>query len=264
MLIDWFTVAAQALNFLVLVWLLRRYLYRPILQAIDAREKRVADELADAAAKQADAKQEREDYQKKNEAFDQERAELLSKATDEAGAEKTRLLDEARRAADAMSEKRMEALHNDANNLNQAITRRTQDEVFAIARKVLADLADTDLEERACAVFIDQFRMMEGEGKSSFGHALKAAKEPSLVRSAFELTDERREQIQTAINEIFSADLPLKFETDPDLVSGIELTANGNKVAWSIADYLKSMEQGLGDLLKEKPKGKAEPDAKDS
>jgi len=55
MLIDWFTVGAQALNFLILVWLMRRYLYKPIINAIDAREKRIAAELADAAAKQAEA-----------------------------------------------------------------------------------------------------------------------------------------------------------------------------------------------------------------
>jgi F-type H+-transporting ATPase subunit b len=48
MLIDWFTVVAQVLNFLILVWLLKRFLYRPILNAIDVREKRIAAEVADA------------------------------------------------------------------------------------------------------------------------------------------------------------------------------------------------------------------------
>ena len=51
MLIDWFTVGAQALNFIILVWLLKRFLYKPILNAVDAREKRIAAELADADAK---------------------------------------------------------------------------------------------------------------------------------------------------------------------------------------------------------------------
>jgi F-type H+-transporting ATPase subunit b len=51
MLIDWFTVGAQVLNFLILVWLLKRFLYKPILHAIDAREQRIAKELADADAK---------------------------------------------------------------------------------------------------------------------------------------------------------------------------------------------------------------------
>ena len=53
----------------------------------------------------------------------------------------------------------------------------------------------------------------------------------------------------------------VRFETAPDLVSGIELTTNGQKVAWSIADYLASLEKGVGELLKEKdkPEAKAEP-----
>ena len=46
MLIDWFTVGAQALNFLILVWLMKHFLYQPILHAIDAREKKIAAELA--------------------------------------------------------------------------------------------------------------------------------------------------------------------------------------------------------------------------
>ena len=71
--IDWFTVAAQALNFLVLVWLMKRFLYRPILDAIDAREKRIATELAAAATTMDEARAERAEFKKKNEQLDQER-----------------------------------------------------------------------------------------------------------------------------------------------------------------------------------------------
>ena len=46
MLIDWFTIIAQALNFLILAWLLKRFLYRPVLNALDEREKLIASELA--------------------------------------------------------------------------------------------------------------------------------------------------------------------------------------------------------------------------
>ena len=65
MLIDWFTVGAQALNFVVLVWLLKRLLYKPILAAIDSREKRIAAELADADEKRTQAKRERDEYQQR-------------------------------------------------------------------------------------------------------------------------------------------------------------------------------------------------------
>src|SRR5580704_2922901 len=120
MLIDWFTVGAQALNFLILVWLLKHFLYKPILNAIDAREKLIAGKLTDADAKETEAQKERDEFQKKNEEFDQQRSALLSKATDEAKAERKRLLDEARKAADVLSAKRQESLMNDARNLNQA------------------------------------------------------------------------------------------------------------------------------------------------
>ena len=257
MLIDWFTVGAQALNFLILVWLMRRFLYKPILHAIDEREKHVATELANADAKKAEAQKEHDEFQRKNAEFDQQRAALLSKATGEAEAERQRLLDEARKAAVALSSKRQETLRNEEHNLHQAIRRRTQQEVFAIARKALTDLATTSLEERLGEVFTRRLREMDGKAKQGLGEALKSASDPAVVRSAFDVPAEQRAAIQNALNETFSAEIRVRFETAPDLVSGIELTTNGQKVAWSIADYLASLEKGVDELLKEKDKPEA-------
>jgi F-type H+-transporting ATPase subunit b len=256
-LIDWFTVAAQVINFLILVWLLKRFLYQPILDAIDAREQRIASELADADAKKAEARKERDEFQHKNEAFEQQRATLLSQATDEAKAERQRLLDEARQAADTLSAKRMQTLSNDSHQLNQAIRRRTQAEVFAIARKALTDLATTSLEERMAEVFSRRLRALDEQAKEAFAKALKGGSEPALVRSAFDLPAEQRTMAKAALNETFSSEIQVKFETAPDLVSGIELSTNGQKLAWSIADYLAELEKGVDELLKTQAKTEA-------
>ncbi len=258
MLINWFTVAAQALNFLILVGLLKHFLYKPILTAIDAREKRIAGELADAVAKKSEAQKEHDDFQHKNEDFDRERAALLSKATNEANAERERLLAEARQAADALSAKRREVLKSDVQGLNQAITRRTQEEVFAIARKVLTDLATASLEERLIAVFTRRLRELDGKTKTDLAAAIQTASDPALVRSAFELPTEQRAVIQNALNEAFSAEVRVRFEASPDTVCGIELSANGKKLGWSMADYLASLERAVGELLKESDKSEAE------
>ena len=249
MLIDWFTVAAQAINFLILVWLLKRYLYKPVLNAVDTREKLIAAELADAAAKKSEAGKESEEFRKKNDEFDQQRAALLSKATGDAKAEQGRLLDEARKAADAIGVKRQETLLSDAKNLNEAIVRRTRQEVFAITRKALTDLATVSLEERLGEVFTRRLREMDGKAKQSLAAALKTAADPSVVRSTFDLPMEQRAAVQNALNETFSSEVRIRFETSPELVSGIELSANGQKVGWNIADYLTSMENGVGELL---------------
>jgi F-type H+-transporting ATPase subunit b len=260
MLIDWFTIGAQVLNFLILVWLMKRFLYKPILHAIENREKRIATELANADKKKAETQKESDEFKHKNEEFDQQRAALLSKATDEAEVERQRLLDEARKAAAALSSKQQETLRNDEHNLHQAISRQTQQEVFAIARKALTDLATTSLEERLGEVFTRRLREMDGKVKAGLAEALKTASDPAIVRSAFDLPAEQRAAIQNALNETFSAEINVRFETAPDLISGIELTTNGQKVAWSIADYLESLEKGVDELLKErdKPEAKAE------
>jgi len=258
MLIDWFTVIAQTLNFLILVWLMKRFLYKPILHAIDQREKLIAKELADAAATQSDAQKEREEFQQKNEAFDQQRAALMSKATDEAKAERQRLLDDARQAADDLSAKRLESLRNDVRNMNQDITLRTQQEVFAISRKVLTDLADTSLEKRILDLFINKLKTSKGEEKDQLTAAIKVTRNTVVVRTSFDLSAELSATTERAIKETFGIENQIRFETSSDLISGIELVTDGHKLSWSIADYLKSMENGIAELLDDKVKPEAD------
>jgi len=257
MLVDWFTVGAQVLNFLILVWLMKRYLYKPVLRAIAAREKLIAAQVADAAANRAQADQEREELTRKHEELEQQRAALMSEATKEAQAERQRLIEAARDAADAVSAKRQEALRNEAITLNEAITRRAQEEVFAIARKALADLATTSLEERLGEIFTCVLREMNGSAKEQFAQALSTMTEPAVVRSAFDLPPEQRAAIRSALDETFRAQVPVRFEVAPELVSGIELTASGQKVGWSIAEYLGSLANAVGALvaLEPSPKG---------
>jgi F-type H+-transporting ATPase subunit b len=254
MLIDWFTVGAQALNFVILVWLLKRFLYKPILNAVDAREKRIAAELADADAQKADARKERDEFQRKNHEFDEQRALLLSKATADAQVERQRLIEEARRAADALGAKRQEALRGDASAFHQAIRRQAQQEVFAITRRVLTDLAAASLEDRISEVFVRRLRSMESNAKESLSAALKTTSEPVLIRSAFELPEAQRANIHEALKETLSTDVQLRFETAPDLVSGVELITHGQKLSWSISDYLSSLERGVEALLEEREK----------
>ena len=254
MLIDWFTVIAQILNFLILVWLLKHFFYKPILNAIDAREKKVADELANAEAKKTDAQREIEDFKRKKEELDQQRIALLSKAKDEAKTESLHLIEEARKEAFDLMSRQQEALRNEKQNLNQAIRHRAQQEVFAIARKTLIDLAETSLEERTVEVFSRKLHELKDEEKKQIALELSASPRSLLVLTAFDLPQEQRDLIKKTITETLGIEIQAKFETAPELVSGIELITNGLKVAWSIGDYLTSLEKGINELLEKQPK----------
>ncbi|HUW00324.1 MAG TPA: F0F1 ATP synthase subunit B [Gallionella sp.] len=250
MLIDWFTVTAQAVNFLILVWLMKRYLYQPILKALAAREQRIAASLADADAKMSEAARERGEYTRKNVEFERERAAVMFKAQDEAGNERNRLFEAARNDADEFRDKLQGKLNGEYNRLRDSIRHRTRDEVFAIARKTLTDLAGTTLEQRMAEVFIGRLQGLGDAEKAGLAALLKSPDMPFVVRSAFDLATAQRAAIEAAIRTSLASNAPVRFEIVPELVSGIELNMQGQKIAWSIGDYLASMEKDAIDLLR--------------
>jgi F-type H+-transporting ATPase subunit b len=249
MLIDWFTVGAQVVNFLILVWLLKRFLYKPILNAIDGREKRIADELAGADAKKAQAQKESGDFQAKIKAFDDQRDALMSKAEGDAKAVHDLLVGDARKEADGLRSSQENAMRNELAQLGGEITRLVTSEVFEIARKALADLATVSLEERIGEVFTRRLREMDAKSKGAMAYALNKSSEAGVVRSSFDLGAAQKAAIQNALNEEFSAEVRIRFETAPDGICGIELLANGQKLAWSISEYLFSLQKGVSALV---------------
>lgn len=254
MLIDWFTVTAQVVNFLLLVWLLKRFLYRPILNAIDARETRIAAELADAEAKKAEAIQQRDEYQHKIEEFDEHRAARLDQVTDEVKTERLRLMTSVREETNDLRTRQQEAIKSERRSLSGELTRRTREEVFSIARKALTDLADATLEERMVDVFLRRLRELPDADLAGIKTALNTSKDPLFVRTSFSLSAEYHTTIETAINATLGAVKPVQFETEPDLVSGIELSVNGQRLGWSIADYLGSLSGSIDSLLESQSK----------
>lgn len=245
MIIDWFTVVAQVINFLILVWLLRRFLYSPILNAIAVREKRIATELEDAQATQRTAQQLRDEFTQKNQVFDQARTEMMNKAMAEAKTEQQRLMDAARKETDDLRSKWQAALQLEQQNLNTEITRKTQEEVFAITRKVLMDMAGISLETRMVELFVQRLRGLDDAARAQL---MAAFNRQVRVRTTFALAAEQRSAVEDAVKSVFGL-TTLQFELVPELVSGIELTGGGQKLAWSIAEYLGSLENSLAALL---------------
>ncbi len=251
MLFDGFTVCAQLVNFLLLVWLLKRFLYRPILAAIDTREKLIATQLQDAEQQKAVARKERQNFQEKNETFEAQREALLKAATEEVASERLRLLAAARAEAEALRAGFSERLRNERLAWQREIVQRTQHEVFAIAGQALKDLANADLEDQIVCRLLSQLQELDAIVKAELTGLSHQAGHPILVCSAFTLSPPQREAIQAAIKEALGIPAVAKFETASELVCGIELRLDGHKITWTIADYLAAAEQNLIDLFPE-------------
>lgn len=247
MLIDWFTVIAQVVNFLILVWLLKRFLYRPILDAIDDREQRIATKIASAEAKEQEAQQQRKAYQLKNEAFEQQRNTQINQMHAAVNAEREMLLDAARKQSEVLRERLAQAQRNEQLMLNEELRRRTQKEVLEIARKALCDLAGTTLEQRMTEIFMARLCELSDEQiaglKSAFSDVLQ-------IRTAFQLSAQQQADIEKQIAAVLGEQKSVEFVITADLISGIEISAKRQKIAWSIADYLGTLERRVDELLK--------------
>lgn len=244
MLIDWFTVVAQGLNFLVLVWLLKRYLYKPVLAAIDAREKHIALAIADADSQKNAAELERKAFQAKQAALDMEGDALRKQAVSAADTERARLLVDARAEAHSLREKQMATLREEQARLRENIANLAQQEVLAIARKVLGDLAGASLEERVAVVFLQHLHALDAPAKKNLVAAFDSASE-AVVRSAFDLAESQRALIREAVTREFPTSSTLRFVVATEMLCGVELLVGGQRLSWSIADYMDELEQRI-------------------
>jgi F-type H+-transporting ATPase subunit b len=236
-LIDWFTVCAQAINFLILVWLLQRFLYKPVLAAIDAREKTVAAKIAEAADQVTKARVAGEELHKRNEDFDHEREGLMRKATEEVAAQRQRLIESARQDSQLLRVKLTQSLAAERAELAHQLSVLTQAEVFALTRKALTELAGASVEDRMMEVLIEQLRKLPADQKPVPAGADRVV----LVRSAHDPSPAGRANLEAALRECIEGNISVRFETASELVCGLELSVGGVKLAWSVSDYLSTL-----------------------
>lgn len=251
MLIDWSTVGFQIINFLILVLLLRRFLYRPIMNAMAERERKIAARLEQAEKQRAVAAAEIETYQQKNADFAQEREQLIRQAQAEAADRRRVWLEEARAEVDETRTRWHRALAEEKEAFLQTVRKQAGQQTYTFMRRALADLADAELETRIVQVFLARLTALPEEEARAIRQALQEDSAVLTLKSAFEIDKSQWQSLRQAIFALFGVGQPIKVQTTPDLICGLELVAPGHKVAWSLASYLDGLEETLMEVLEE-------------
>jgi F-type H+-transporting ATPase subunit b len=249
--INWFTVIAQVINFLILVWLLKKFLYKPVLLAIDEREKKIVARLEDARQKKEEAKKEQDEFVEKNKQFEAQKKVMMAQAVTDTNLQKDKLLENAKKDVDALHTRQQKAIADMEENLKKDIVQKIQKSVFDISRKALKDLASADLEEQIVKLFISRLVELKDDAKKQFTDAFITTSNPVLIQSAFELQQQQQTAIEKAVNDVLGKKNKFEFKTAPEVISGIELSTNGYKLSWSISEYLASLQNNLSQTIKE-------------
>ncbi|MCK9376940.1 MAG: F0F1 ATP synthase subunit B [Syntrophobacterales bacterium] len=257
MLINWFTAAAQIVNFLILVALLKRFLYGPIVAAMAAREGRIAAQLTEAQQKRQEAEQEEASLRQKIREIEDQRQEMLTEAGRQAEAHKQELFSQARQEVEQIRQKWAASLTREKETFLHNLKQRLAQEVLTISRRVLQEMGNLELEQRLHEVFLDRLRLLPPEEQTAIRESVQETGGELLITTAFELPEETRQKIASQVQEQFGQDLTLRFAISGELLAGIELLTSSRKLAWSLGSFLDSLEEDLSQAFQELEKSEA-------
>ncbi len=243
MMLDWFTVVAQIVNFLILVALLKYFLYGRIIKTMDERQQHIATRLAEAEQQRQEAVQAAATYRRAQQALEDERTAFLAQAREDAAAQRQVLHDQARDDVAHLHAGWREALQQAQTTFLHELRQRAGQQLVTIARRALMDLAHVDLEQQILVTFLEQLRTLEAAVWDSL--AVKPPEQPLVIRSAFPLPHAARQQLQNLLQGHLGEGATLRFETSPALLCGIELQTHGQKIAWSLEHYVSTLEEHL-------------------
>jgi F-type H+-transporting ATPase subunit b len=131
----------------------------------------------------------------------------------------------------------------------QDLRRLSSKGVYDVSRKVLKELADGSLEEQIIEVFLKRFQEAGKDELQGMTEGLQKTDNTVRVRSAFEVPTQLRRKITTLLHQTLGEAAEVEYETDGDMILGIELKIQSRKVAWSLGEYLDALEKETRDLL---------------
>lgn len=250
MLINWFTVVAQIINFLILVFLLHRFLYGPIVRIMDEREETIKAGLKEASRKKEEARQEREEYSRLKEELEKQRSQFLQKAEKEAQSWYSELKEKARQEVMDLQEQWRQDLERERDSFLQDFRYRAGEEITRILKGILKDLAGRRLEEEMVKVFLEKLENLSaGERKELMSSLGPDDPQKVLIRSSGELDEGLQKRLKEAVQGFLGSEIAIEFQTHSGIICGIELRAGGHKVSWNIDEYLQSLVEELSHLL---------------
>lgn len=248
MQIDWLTVSAQIVNFVVLVLLLRWVLYRPLARALKARQEAVTQQLTEAREARARAEAAAEEHRAAIHALEQARHDRLQRAEDEAEARRSALIDAARDEVSAQRATWRAQLNDEKAAFLDRLRHRAGESFVIMARTILSEMADQDLIDRMAQTFASRLSGLSGEGRDRMRQAADRGTAPEIL-SSLPLTPTARNTMAEAVGDLLGKPVTPVFAEDADLSCGVVLRLGAQHVGWTVAEHLDRFSEEVSALL---------------
>lgn len=242
---DWSTLALQLVNFAILVWLLQRFLYRPILRLVDARRAALEREHAEAAGAAETAKRQLSELQAQRTGIAGERAEALARAQEESRQLLTSRREQAEHDAATLMEEARRTLAREREQVLEEARRAALDLAAGIARRVLAEIP----ESLRAQAWLERIERHLGSLPPAERAALAielTASSPLKVLTACPVAAAAEEAWRLGLRTALGSEVAVEFETDPALIAGAELHFPHAKLSFCVAGAIAALQEEVG------------------
>jgi len=249
MLIDWFTVIAQAINFLILVGLLKWLLFDRIVSAMEQRRQDIAAKFEQAEREREEAEQQAGEARRQREEIEEHKRSLLAEAREEVEQQRRAWRDRAAQEVEQRKRKWFESVESQREAFVRDLHRAAARSICKTVRRALADLADAELERQVVRRFVSRLGELDDEARDRLREARERAEAPPRVWSHADLDKDDREKIGKVCRDLLGERAEPRFDRDEALVCGLRLEVDGEALGWSLDEFADAVAEQVEQQL---------------
>ncbi len=247
--INWFEIIVQIINFFILLFILQKLFYKPVIKAMEERQQGIRDIRDEADRKKKEADELIQEYRSNLKTLEENKAEEMSKAIREADDKKEKIIDSYMKEANAKRESYMNEVQEEKEFFLHDLRSTLGKSSVIIASKILKTIADEDLIEKIFEVFIQKIESLE---KEKLEDEIKLDGDKITLISSVALSEEQKNRFNNAILGKLDYSIEMEYEVDEHLIMGFELNLESLTVHTNIDNYLREAEDNIKKILDKK------------
>lgn len=246
---SWVTFIAQILNLFVLVWLLKRFLYHPIIDAITKRQAYIEGKVKKAAAEYEAAQKQREALKQEADAFEEAREKRLADVAKEVEDLKNQQTADVMSSMAALRLKTQSDLNREVQSAQLEIRNLMATHFLHLTDTVIKELSGLSPLAQALLLFQKKVSSLSKSEISDINNTLKKMGIIEVVSSDV-LNAKEEKALKAFLASTFKTEaLPMRFSVDKDLILGIEVRIGETNLEWHLKSYLAALETNLNNAL---------------
>jgi F-type H+-transporting ATPase subunit b len=236
--LDWVTFGLEVINFLVLVWILQHFLYKPVLHTIRKRQAGIEKAMKEAEDGKVQAEELRKQYAGRLVGWEKEKESLRQKALAEVAGERKRRMEQMQADLDRAEERRKAVAGRRAQEMQDKLKQEARADAARFAAGFLKRLAAPSLQEGLVQALLEDLVKLPEEGRRQLAEASERNGDRIEVSSAFALDDALRQKLLAGLGKATGRELDSDFEVNEDLVAGLRISIGSLVLHANVSDEL--------------------------